>query len=611
MWQKGLRFVCFQSMVLEFAAYIDIFRQQLAAELRAGAELQSRLEKVRAGLQTTRQTLESELRRAAAATVQLERAARLLHRWHRTLRKKRSRARKRILSHRLAGDIPWQRDIRLLERHHSAPKYLPLSRLHMGRREKWANNWSDRGYHKEQDQRPWRLWSGSWSASPQGRTNSHTRYDRVQLPTEKPTREEPGEIATSHRAEWMREIQKMVTTARKADGRIRKLKEEIAKREMQWKVYEKQKRAEFLEQKQNFQNDMKKLQEEIDQANQQGVDASEEVQELVAKGVKPKPASAEEADAWEELLTAGDGQEATGFLRDALTAAGQVRPVPTTSAPAHGDGRFLNPADAARVLAATLSALPPGFDIGHLYPANHQGQAMPPSVPPFPPPDVEMPDANAGMPVNAKEHNPAYTTLSPGAGRSRPAPYPPTSPVNNAPSMETPAEKPDKKPATAGHPGQRNAGQVRVPTNVEAPRQTVKDATKTPPAKPPSGSLDIQDKLDQKRAAMGGPALRPFRQTEGAHTAHSATEAPVLPTQGLSVKQKAAIFEEDDEEEPPGKEVQVIGQSTFRLSAFDSRIFSIFFPSVLGGSFFPLLHMPWLDLQNLATRGATHFACYL
>ena len=75
------------------------------------------------------------------------------------------------------------------------------------------------------------------------------------------------------------------------------------------------------------------------------------------------------------------------------------------------------------------------------------------------------------------------------------------------PTMESTPTPPRTSPI---HPGQRDPGQIRVPTSVAAPRPGIKDATKTHPAAD-TGRCSLGAKLDAKRNAMkpfGGPAAR-------------------------------------------------------------------------------------------------------
>ncbi|CAE7305572.1 unnamed protein product [Symbiodinium sp. KB8] len=260
----------------------------------------------------------------------------------------------------------------------------------------------------------------------------------------------------------MREVQKMVSMARKADGRVRKLKEEQSKRETQWKLFAKKSREDFLTEQKNYEADMKRLAVEIQTATQKGVEASAEVKDIIAHGVRPQDPAMETTDAWDALL------------------------------------------EAARLLAATLASLPPGTDLQQF---GLRGPAPAPS--PVPPPLVPEPLYHPPQPVQRDPTlgPPTYCAMSPGTREKRTEPYPATSPLPVKPDAMPATEQDHKVPPPVLHPGQRDPSQHRARTDEEPPRSNVKDATKTLPTKGSAGKADIQAKLDAKRSA----AMQPFR----------------------------------------------------------------------------------------------------
>ncbi|CAE7840215.1 unnamed protein product, partial [Symbiodinium microadriaticum] len=226
---------------------------------------------------------------------------------------------------------------------------------------------SDYRYQEESSGRPWHLWPGARAASPKAKAMAKLRYDQMEVPANQLREQrQTGEESTSGKTDMMKEIQRMVSAARRADGKVRRLHEAKAKREAQWVLFEKKSRADFLEQKRLYENDVRRILDEIEEATQQGVIASAEAQDLAAHGFRPKPQamSVEEPDAWDSLIHDEANQE-QGFLGEALRAARQASAA-TPQHPARSDGSMAGPAEAARLLAATLAALPPGADFGQL-----------------------------------------------------------------------------------------------------------------------------------------------------------------------------------------------------------------------------------------------------
>ena len=93
-----------------------------------------------------------------------------------------------------------------------------------------------------------------------------------------------------------------------------------------------------------------------------------------------------------------------------------------------------------------------------------------------------------------------------------------------------------RRAALAPHTGQRDHRQARVPTELEPPREGIKEATKTPPQKDQPGGA-LAKKLEARRAqelnAPAPSALHPFRvQTtpipEGAAAVFGTAQASAL-----------------------------------------------------------------------------------
>ena len=79
-------------------------------------------------------------------------------------------------------------------------------------------------------------------------------------------------------------MQKAFTAAKKADARVRKLKEELVHGKAQWTQYSKKLRARYAAQEKQREQDVKKLEENIRAATENGQEAAKQVQELAMSG---------------------------------------------------------------------------------------------------------------------------------------------------------------------------------------------------------------------------------------------------------------------------------------------------------------------------------------
>ena len=127
----------------------------------------------------------------------------------------------------------------------------------MSKKDKWSNDWA----HDEAAGRPWPIWPGSWAESPKPKAGHKLRYDRTPVPAaeSQKTRKGPTEPGASGGGDLMREIQKMVSTARRADRRVRRLKEEKDKKEAQWRAFEKTSRPDLMQQRRQYESELRKI----------------------------------------------------------------------------------------------------------------------------------------------------------------------------------------------------------------------------------------------------------------------------------------------------------------------------------------------------------------
>ena len=241
--------------------------------------------------------------------------------WHRHLRTKRSRARARIHRARRRGRSPLAADLKLLALHHTAPRYRELSKRprlvllsgHMGKQGKapWRQGKQD-GYGGSSN---WSYWKGSWAA---GSPNRHQdpvsipSYDQTQLKDNHPPASVMPGISSREDPELMKAIQKALTTTRKADQKIQKVLQSKAQKEAQWKQYGYEMKQAYDREHKKYQQDLTRLDADLEAAMQQGSEAAELVKQLATHGTAILPAPAPTAStpagsSWEDLIAAGQG----------------------------------------------------------------------------------------------------------------------------------------------------------------------------------------------------------------------------------------------------------------------------------------------------------------
>ncbi|CAE7372548.1 unnamed protein product [Symbiodinium sp. CCMP2456] len=375
----------------------------------------------------------------------------------------------------------------------------------------------------EQGSQSWGYWRGSWQSSPKAKSqpSAAVRYDRS-----------GGKAAIDRTAPWkpqsaepetvMNAVQRALTSTRKADVRIRKLREERDKKDDCWRQFVQKSKKEFATQRRLYEEDLTRIDRELESAADQGEQAAQRVKDLVLYGadaLAPAPPPQEEpADMeWEQLVATEDrSDESTGFYREALRAAKQF------------SGGSPTPSDAT-VRAVLAEALPCKTPVRAGPPRSPLPSAVlqHPSVA-LPPPGLSAAPVEDGYPS------------PPSLGE---APSPVVSAMNKL--------RVDGTPPTKVHPGQRDATKPRTPTHAEAPRQGIKEATMSAPHHDkPEGSA-LSRRLAERRQLETGRAMQAFGG------AGCAGEGPVLPAAPMAAADPlppGPSFVEDDEDEPPNSQ---------------------------------------------------------
>ncbi|OLP87813.1 hypothetical protein AK812_SmicGene30918 [Symbiodinium microadriaticum] len=236
------------------------------------------------------------------------------------------------------------------------------------RGKRWPKQWGERnqGYNQGghggsygggYGQPPWHVWQGAYSPR-----MSRPQFDKMILPSgsaisdsSSAQTEEPSHSAL------MREVQKSLSQARKADHKVRRLREDKKKKAAQWELFVKESKEAFLAEKRRFQTSIEKIEEDIRTATEAGKDSSSMVQALVLRGLDAKQSASapmlEEDQAWEDLMKEAEAPTEPGFFSEALKAAERMR-MPRQQ-PVHPDGRLMTQEAAARILQMAMASMPP------------------------------------------------------------------------------------------------------------------------------------------------------------------------------------------------------------------------------------------------------------
>ena len=247
--------------------------------------------------------------------------------------------------------------------------------------------------------------------------------------------EEPTELQSQ---------QKVLTIAKKQEGRVRRLESEREALKAQYSQYQEKLRASYLREKLRYQKAMDRNAQDLKEAEQNLVQARQMIYQVVVHdaGEEAKSHKAEDhcTEEWTKMTDAWDRSMESDFNGVVRRAMEYARTTPP-----------------------------------------HPGRA-----PRSPPPGLETPDVSLDR-TRAKDKNKSEETEpteAPHFGERHL-----DNPIPNAPAPKT----------SPRHPGQREPG-VRTPTHQAAPRPGIKPASMAAPPKavPAAG---LADKLDRKRAA--------------------------------------------------------------------------------------------------------------
>ncbi|CAE7818905.1 moaC [Symbiodinium sp. KB8] len=320
---------------------------------------------------------------------------------------------------------------------------------------------------------------------------------------------------TSGVSEFMRQVQRSLTTSQRCDTRIRKLQENKTKRQAQWQAYQLKMQSDFIKQKKQFHNDMAKIEQDILALNDQGQSAASHMQALVAGGtaaMEVEGPTAEDMGEWQALIhRAEEVPQGADFLRIAMEGAAQLRrsgPPPPPALAQVQTGLSMMPPRLMESMVGCPPGMPPIAQAPPEQlvppPQGHLKAQLGQAVPPHPAGDAGTmigQQAQTGPPPGSGELDPvqiqAYAAAD--VANARPGPY------SRSPTAASPLGEAKTLPAHQMQAsGQQDGPQLPTtapPQREVCQRQFVKNKHIQPvhPAHP--GGVDLATKLAAKRAA--------------------------------------------------------------------------------------------------------------
>ena len=278
--------------------------------------------------------------------------------WHRRLRTKRSKARTRSRWAKQQGFAPAAKDSARLFFHHAGGAGEGMGK-------NWNKNKSSQSWGKKDtyDERAYRYWSGSWSVSLRHTASPSARYDKVKIPEPNTTskvdalhpwratdKEASGQMAL------MNAIQRSLTSARKADGRMRRLQDEKQRRQQQWDQWVKEQKINYHKQRKQFEADITKIDQDLAQTAEAGSTAAANVKNIILQGVDNLSQQRDQQEPddgdWDRMMQEDMIVETAGFYKEAVQAARTLQPQPLSTT--------TGPVPSAPAPAATYSQSSPG-----------------------------------------------------------------------------------------------------------------------------------------------------------------------------------------------------------------------------------------------------------
>ena len=243
--------------------------------------------------------------------------------------------RRRVRARKTAGLRPWTKDLLLLARHHSRPYQETQIACRMGKQ-----GWNPNAWPKKDQQQPdkwsgspasWSYWPGAWNKQGRGAQQQKSqvapsafpKYQSMAVPADASTAppltsQLVGDPLDGDQdaQDQIRSVQRWVNTVRKADNKLRKLREAQIVRDQQWTTYQQELRQQFSAQRKQYLEDCSTAKQELADLKGERDAAMLSLQACMTEGPMEldgptqKP-DGEDARHWEELMfgAANDSEE--------------------------------------------------------------------------------------------------------------------------------------------------------------------------------------------------------------------------------------------------------------------------------------------------------------
>ena len=193
---------------------------------------------------------------------------------------------------------------------------------------KWAASYSgQRAYSYNWD--PEQNWDREWSSSKPNK--AFPSYDQVAVTEERKTGDKRarGQEDEQHGGDFVKDIQKLLNLARRAQGRVRRAQAEKKSAAGKWTEWQNQMKAAFKKESMKYHADQRRIQEEIDEQLEVHNQAMADLQDFLEnpfEGRKIKEELKDDADieaAWRQLTESQDDESEIAEL----LAASKAKPL--------------------------------------------------------------------------------------------------------------------------------------------------------------------------------------------------------------------------------------------------------------------------------------------
>ncbi|CAE7446249.1 unnamed protein product [Symbiodinium sp. CCMP2592] len=387
------------------------------------------------------------------------------------------------------------KDIQVLEKHHSKPRYRRGDTDAMGR----GGKGQGRSSGGQQDYGGYRLWKGAYSPSQRPWRNNQAdeswhgkpafpSYTAMPRPPPKETHTHVAMPELHTPGSMVHDLQELLNGARRAEQKVARIVQARDREQAQYQEFQKQMKESFLKEKQRFAKSEARYEKDIADA----VDEQNRARLLVRSaylGIETIPVErapggkltrAEEDLAWDQAREAWEKDEGStmdGVLKRAMEPG-----------PSFGDRDAVGDTGMRPDLRSMVNSVDTAWEAVRSAGAHDPAGARPMEIHPVTgePDQADGSDPKAG--VAEVEPNAGQAPGAPGnAERIRPSPK---------------------------HTGQRDGG-TRVPTSQQPPRDGIKEASKHAPSSAEQAhGLTLGERLEEKRRAMmpfhgQGPHNRP------------------------------------------------------------------------------------------------------